>query len=526
MDLIEFAAVAHAAAPAPAWTPGDAEAWLHLLGRLHVVAVHFPIALVIVGALIEVFRLPRRKEEAPRKWRPSGGALACVVIGALMGGVVAWAGWVYAAEIGAGKEVDLHRWLGIGAAGAAGLAAVVGLVAWAAPDRARLAGYRFLALVAAVAVGFAGHFGGGLVHGDGHLTGPLRVALGLAAAEPTTEQAAAPDAGAAARSEPPVPPTPPPASAPAGAPVEAAADPAVEAPVDPAPAVPDPASAPESITFAHVAPILESACFRCHGRERQRGRLRLDTEDGLFSVIARGDAGASELHRRISLPADDRARMPKGDADPLTPEQIALIGAWIEALPPAPEPPSSPIEPPAPDETVPAQPEPPAPMPTLTADERTARDVALAALRGRGMVAQVVAEGVDACEVRIVGAATFGDEDVALLTPLAPSLIWLDLTGSDITDTGAAALVELRRLRRLRLGETTITDAAVAGLAALDELEMLDLHATGVTDGALEDLAALTRLRSLYLWKTRVTPAGAATLTARSPWLEIDLGNN
>src|SRR5690606_24257261 len=139
----------------------------------------FPIALVIVGVLIEVLRLPRRKAQAPGKWRPSGAGLACIAIGAVAAGASAWSGWVCAAELGAGDEFTTHRWVGIAAAGTAGLAAAIGLFAWWRPERARLAGYRFVGLVAAALVGLAGHLGGGLTHGDDHLTGPLRVALGF-----------------------------------------------------------------------------------------------------------------------------------------------------------------------------------------------------------------------------------------------------------------------------------------------------------------------------------------------------------
>ncbi|MFG0285829.1 MAG: c-type cytochrome domain-containing protein [Phycisphaerales bacterium JB039] len=488
---------AEAASASGGWRIGNAEAWWTLLGRLHVLSVHFPIALVIIGALIEIARLPRRKAEPPRKWRPSGAGLACIIIGALMGGIVAWSGWVYADELGAsGDEVTLHRWAGIIAAGVAGVAAVVGLVGWFSPDRARLAGYRFLALVGAVGVGVAGHFGGSLVHGSRHISEPLRLALGLA-------QPGEPEPVIA---EEPAEPEP--------------AEPAQTAPAQPQPEAAEDEVVVAAVSFDQVQPILENACYRCHGPERQRGRLRLDTDEGLFSVVAAGDRVASELYDRINLPADDPDRMPKGD-DPLPAEDIELIGAWIDGLSAA----AAPAEPEQPAEEI-GQPQPadPAPMPTLTEEQRTTRDAALAALRERGLVAQVVAEGVDGCEVRLVGAVEFADEDLALLDGLEGSLLWLDLTGSQVTDAGAQTLGRFPHLRRLRLGETSLTDASMATFGSLKELEMLDLHATQVTDAKLGELAELPRLRSLYLWNTQATLTGAAQLRARSPWLEIDLG--
>jgi uncharacterized membrane protein/mono/diheme cytochrome c family protein len=509
---------------------GDADAWLTVLGRLHVLAVHFPIALVIVGVLIEMFRLPKRKAEAPGRWRPSGGGLACVAIGAVAAGASAWSGWVYAGELGAGDEFTTHRWVGVAAAGTAGLAAAVGLFAWVAPQRGRLAGYRFVGLIAAVLVGLAGHFGGGLTHGGDHVIGPLRVALGMEeAASPEAGGAIAADAGASAGPEPDeVAPRAAEAPEVAG---DASRAVATEAPVAFAGAA--------GAAFAQVEPILAGRCYRCHGAERQRGRLRLDVESGLLSMVVAGDVAASEMHRRITLPADDRKRMPR-EGDPLTAQQIAAIAAWIEALegsavspgdaerdgqpaPPAPGAGSPADDAPAePEETLPTEPGAPAPMPVLNEAQRAAREAALAELRRRGLVAQVVAQGVDACEVRFVGGVRFGDEELALLDGLQSSLVWLDLTASGITDAGAAELATFGRLRRLRLGETKIGDGALGALGDLEELESLDLHATGVTDARLVRLAGLRRLRSLYLWDTAVTADGPARLRARAPWVDVD----
>lgn len=88
-----------------------------------------------------------------------------------------------------------------------------------------------------------------------------------------------------------------------------------------------------------IRPILSNHCFRCHGpdAETREADLRLDTRDGLFgeassgdSLIAPGQAAASELYRRLAAEHDDE-RMPPADANkPLNDQQIALVRRWIE----------------------------------------------------------------------------------------------------------------------------------------------------------------------------------------------------
>lgn len=86
-----------------------------------------------------------------------------------------------------------------------------------------------------------------------------------------------------------------------------------------------------------IRPIFQYHCFKCHGPEKQKGKLRLDglaaalkgSEDG--KVILPGDGTQSPLVINIAHAGDEDGFMPppkKGE--PLNPEQIGLIRAWID----------------------------------------------------------------------------------------------------------------------------------------------------------------------------------------------------
>ncbi|MEO0445786.1 MAG: DUF1549 domain-containing protein, partial [Verrucomicrobiota bacterium] len=84
-----------------------------------------------------------------------------------------------------------------------------------------------------------------------------------------------------------------------------------------------------------IRPILETSCVGCHGAERQKGGLRLDTREGALKggnegpAYIEGDASVSWLYEMVSLPPGDDQRMP-AKGDPLTEEQQALIKRWID----------------------------------------------------------------------------------------------------------------------------------------------------------------------------------------------------
>ena len=84
-----------------------------------------------------------------------------------------------------------------------------------------------------------------------------------------------------------------------------------------------------------VRPILESVCVECHGIEKQKGGLRLDTLD---HAIKGGDSGPalvagnledSLLLERIFLPAEDDEIMPPENG-PLSPAQLDILKRWIK----------------------------------------------------------------------------------------------------------------------------------------------------------------------------------------------------
>jgi hypothetical protein len=82
-----------------------------------------------------------------------------------------------------------------------------------------------------------------------------------------------------------------------------------------------------------VKPILKERCYACHGPLKQRAKLRLDTADLMREGGRSGPAVLPEdpeggpLVERVGS-ADPSRRMPP-EGKPLTPEQVALLTAWV-----------------------------------------------------------------------------------------------------------------------------------------------------------------------------------------------------
>jgi len=278
--------------------------------------------------------------------------------------------------------------------------------------------------------------------------------------------------------------------------------------------------AEDKVDFAkQIQPILRQTCVKCHGPEKQKGKLRLDSKEVAMKggkdgvVIVAGDADKSELYRRITLPKGNDDIMPN-EGDPLSKEQTDLVRLWINQGADWPETAAA-------NETGPSN-----PLAGLPADFKPNANEAKAASRFAqlGVDVRPIAMNVHWTEANFRPQGTNIND--AALAPLkdVTSLTDLNLAGTKITDAGLSAVAALTNLTRLHLELTTITDAGLAHLKKLANLNYLNLYGTAVTDAGLENLKGLRNLKHLYLWQTKVTEAGAKNLKAALPNLDISTG--
>ena len=299
------------------------------------------------------------------------------------------------------------------------------------------------------------------------------------------------------------------------------------------------APAGAAVDFAKdVVPILQSRCVECHGPDKQKGKLRLDTKADFFKggkdgeIVKPGNAGESDLVKRTLLPSDNDDRMPpKGEA--LTAAQIEVLKNWVNegakwpdgVVVPAPAP-SAPAAAAAAPSAPSGPPRPTVPVPVLPKDFKPSagETAAIAALAKAGVDVRLVAQDSPWHEVnlRLVG-TNVTDQTIAPLKDVA-SLIELRLGTTKVTDQGLAVVKNLPHLQVLGLELTGVTDAGVAHLKGLAELTYLNLYGTSVTDAALDSLKGMKFLRSLYLWQTKVTPDGVKKLQEALPGLNINTG--
>ena len=453
-------------------------------GRFHMLLVHLPIGFLVLLVSLEALGcLPWFRDLRHARSAVLVLAVPATALSALCGWLLSRGGGYDA------KLLDWHMWAGFGVAGTCLLALIVHWRNWRATYGAVL-----LVLFSGLLV--TSHFGGSLTHGNDYLTHYLPALERQFSDDPAAAQPVASAAGAA-----------------------------------------------DASAFASlVHPLMEAKCVACHGPNKSKAGLRLDTLAAMLKgrkagpVLIPGQAGASDLIKRLLLPLHHDDHMPPDGKPQPSADEIALLQWWIDAgapgdktsgelklpanlqhlitaktdpLPasaPAPAPPTVTAPPPA---TVPP---PLAPKPladVLPVAEHLAAELGIALLP--------LAQGEPWLQANASIARTkFGDAELAKLAALAPNLRWLDLTGTGVTDKGLAQLAAMPHLTRLHLARTAVTDEGLLQLAGLGELEYLNLYGTPVTDAAFDHLKPLHKLRQVYLWQTGVSPAAANAFAEHS----------
>jgi uncharacterized membrane protein len=103
-----------------------------------------------------------------------------------------------------------------------------------------------------------------------------------------------------------------------------------------------PASTKENITYAtDIKPIFDTSCVKCHGAEKPKARLRMDSLEAVLKgtnkgkIITPGDPDKSQIVKSVAQIDKDKDHwMPplknKAGIKPLTPDEIGLIIGWIK----------------------------------------------------------------------------------------------------------------------------------------------------------------------------------------------------
>ncbi len=257
-----------------------------------------------------------------------------------------------------------------------------------------------------------------------------------------------------------------------------------------------------------IYPIFTEKCINCHGVERSKGKLRMDSIAALLKGGAQGpsliasDPKASLVMKRIHLDLDNKKHMPPKGKPQLNPDEIALIEFWIAGGAKEGQLVSK--------ASIPVELE--AFVQSLIGDspEAIARRKAIEKRNGllerydvlRAAFPGVMVQSVQGQSIFELSSASIYDLDEAKLrskiAPLAEEVIRLDWVNRDLEPEWQELFTKPKHLKVLNLSLSKVSnEQLVELLMAHPQLEKLNLTGTSVDDQVIDPL--MTHLKNGHL---------------------------
>ena len=284
-----------------------------------------------------------------------------------------------------------------------------------------------------------------------------------------------------------------------------------------------------------IKPILTSKCYKCHGPNKQKGKLRLDMPDFILKggkggkAIIAGNTDESELIKRILLSKESDDHMPPLEQPQLTKTELDLIHWWVSSGADF----NKKVAELAQTEKIKPV------LLSLQSEEKT--ETALISdipeksvgqadakivqeLLARGVAVIPVALNSNYLSVNFVALDSITAKDLQLLEQLSKQVIWLKIGDSNLDDNSLKSIVKLSSLTRLSIERTAVSDAGITLLNGLPKLTYLNLVGTKITAKGLTQLKSLKDLRQIFLYQTAISGAEFSQLSKLFPKALIDTG--
>lgn len=414
--------------------------WLQSVGRLHPLLLHFPIVLLLLAMLLEVFRFKKTYAEETLYQKFTSGLL---LTGIFLTSVTVIMGLILSKEDGySGSTLEWHKWTGVSLVFTSSLIYWLRDKIWYNAILARVA-----AAITIVSLLITGHYGAALTHGDNFVLAPVTPPKEKVTVDKAVlfEDVILPIFNTKCLS------------------------------------CHNMEKAKGGLNLANAESVLKGG---------KNGKL-----------FVPGNPEISLLLERIHLPFDDEERMPPKGKPALTEEEMAILSLWIKGNA---EMDKKVIDLPQQDSLRLLATAFLGPAATVeekynfsAADQETVKK-----LNNDYRVIAVLDKGSPALAVNIYNKSIYKPEALKELDPIKKQIVSLNLNGLPVKDADLKTIASFENLRKLNLNFTAIKGDGLKDLTPLKHLRALSLSGTAVNFESVKQLLNMKNLKEISLWRT------------------------
>lgn len=276
-----------------------------------------------------------------------------------------------------------------------------------------------------------------------------------------------------------------------------------------------------------IAPILEQKCISCHGKDKVKGDLLLNTPENILkggkdgSILASDKDKEAILFTRMHLPMSDEKHMPPDGKMQLTSEEVALLGRWIKAggdfktkLKEIAKTDSLFIL--ATNYT-----------PTFESDnKKPAKFPDLKQYNSDYCTVYYLYNGSNEVAVNFYQPTFYSIDHLKKLEKIAPQIISLNMQAMPLTKNDLAIIGKFENIEKLNLNYTKLKFEDLSALTSLKKLATLSVCGFNFNDQKVDNFLSSSKVSRLNIWSTNFNDKLSATTLAKYAKVSILMGDN
>ena len=276
-----------------------------------------------------------------------------------------------------------------------------------------------------------------------------------------------------------------------------------------------------------IAPILTQKCISCHGPEKMKGQLQLQSPE----LIVKGGKNGSILNgiqneeaqilQRIHLPNVDEKHMPPIDKLQLTLEELTLLNKWVKAggnftkkISELAKTDSLAILAMA------------YKAPTKGSGDNKNNAPDLKQYNSSYLTVNYLFNGSEEIEVNFFQASFYKKEQLANLVKIKDKIISLNMQGMPVTKEDLAIILQFTKLKKLNLNYTKLNLNDLQPLKTITSLKNLSICGMDVNQNTLTKFLDKAPFTEINIWTNHSSEKEFQQLMANNKKVKIIIGDN
>ncbi len=271
-----------------------------------------------------------------------------------------------------------------------------------------------------------------------------------------------------------------------------------------------------------IAPILAQKCISCHGDDKTKGGLQLNSPERISLGGESGDLFEDDiLLKVIDLPLEHESHMPPEGKLQLTDDEKNILRLWVNS--------GGNFE--------------------LRLNELAANDsLFLLVNKYRYAVNQKAAlnfdlpdldefnsnyssvnylfNGSEEVEVNFFQGANYNRENLKKLEKIKTSIVNLNMQGMPLVKEDLDIIMQFSNLQKLNLNSTKLEIGSLGVLKSLSKLETISISGIDLTDKDLDEFLNGAKFSSVHVWSQKADKKQLENVIAKYPDINIVVGDN